>query len=96
VTVESVYPQSIRPKRSFRPCRRFAGGLCRFRRGAGLNTDAPETTQIRGVCGSVGFTDFPDFVRGERTAGRSAQFALFARFAAGGKSFAFRAAARTH
>ena len=35
VTVESVYPQIIRPKRSFRPCRRFTGGLCRFRRGVG-------------------------------------------------------------
>ena len=67
VTVESVYPQSVRPKRSFRPCRRFTGGLCCFRRGVGVNTDVPETKQIRGVCGSVGFTDFPDFVRGKQS-----------------------------
>lgn len=73
VTVKSVYPQSVRPKRSFRPCRRFTGGLCRFRRGVGVNTDVPETTQIRGVCGSVGFTDFPDFVRGKQSARLSAR-----------------------
>ena len=47
--------------------------------------------------GGVGFTDFPDFVRGKQSvrlsARRSAQLALFARFAANGKSFAFRAIA---
>ena len=37
VTVKSVYPQSVRPKRSFRPCWRFTGDLCRFRRGVGIN-----------------------------------------------------------
>ena len=44
------------------------------------------------------FCRFPGLCPGqaERPAVRSAQLALFARFAAGGKSFAFRAAARTH
>jgi len=44
------------------------------------------------------FYRFPGLRPGqaERPAVRSAQLALFARFAAGGKSFAFRAAARTH
>lgn len=85
VTVKSVYPQSVRPKRSFRPCRRFAGGLCRFRRGVGINTDAKETTRIRGVFGSVGFTDFPDFVRGKQSVRLSSPERLH-----------LRAAARTH
>ena len=77
--------QTVRPKRSFRPCRRFTGGLCRFRRGVGIIINVPKTKRIRGVCGSVGFTDFPDFVRGKQSVRLSSPKRLY-----------LRAAARTH
>lgn len=95
VTVESVYPQSIRPKRSFRPCRRFTGGLCPFRRGVGINRRCAGNNANLGRLRERRFYRFPGLCPGqaERPAVRSVQLALSARFAASGKSVAFRAVA---
>ena len=65
VTVKSVYPQSVRPKRSFRPCRRFTGGLCRFRRGVGVNRRCVGSTANSGRLRERRFYRFPGLRPGQ-------------------------------
>ena len=73
VTVESVYPQSVRPKRSFRHCWRFTGDLCRFRRGVGINRRCAGNNANSGRLRERRFYRFPGHRPGqaERPAVRS-------------------------
>ena len=54
----------VRHKRSFRPCRRFTGGLCRFRQREGKHPNKKQTANS-GLFRRASASDFPDFSPGQ-------------------------------